>query len=76
MILKAFGLSQILLEYVRFQYDATNLNAATSLNHFVCIRQGSPLLRDGAVVAITPKILKTLLILIENHGKVVEREKP
>lgn len=32
------------------------------------------LLRDGKVVPIPPKVLELLLILVENHGHVVEKE--
>lgn len=31
------------------------------------------LLREGAMVALTPKALETLLVLVRNHGRVVEK---
>ena len=33
------------------------------------------LLRDGEVVAVTPKQFDLLLLLVENHGRVVEKER-
>ena len=32
------------------------------------------LLRDGSIVALTPKSFDTLLVLVESAGQVVERE--
>jgi DNA-binding winged helix-turn-helix (wHTH) protein len=32
------------------------------------------LLREGKPVALTPKVFDTLLILVENRGKIVEKE--
>ena len=33
------------------------------------------LLRDGDVVPITPKVFELLLVLVENHGHIVEKDK-
>src|SRR4026208_130953 len=32
------------------------------------------LLRDGAFIALAPKVFETLLVLIENHGRTVLKE--
>jgi DNA-binding winged helix-turn-helix (wHTH) protein len=32
------------------------------------------LIRDGEVVRLTPKAFDLLLLLVENHGKLIERE--
>jgi DNA-binding winged helix-turn-helix (wHTH) protein len=31
------------------------------------------LLRHGKLLAVTPKVLQLLLVLIENHGRIVEK---
>ena len=36
---------------------------------------GRVLLRDDRIVPLPPKVLDTLVILIENHGQLVEKEK-
>jgi DNA-binding response OmpR family regulator len=36
---------------------------------------GRVLLREGRIVSLPPKVLDTLLVLVENHGRLVEKEK-
>ena len=37
-------------------------------------RQARVLLRDGAIVALTPKVLDMLVVLIEHRGSVVSKD--
>ena len=36
---------------------------------------GRVLLREGRMVSLPPKVLDTLVVLVENHGRLVEKEK-
>jgi DNA-binding winged helix-turn-helix (wHTH) protein/TolB-like protein/Tfp pilus assembly protein PilF len=49
-------------------------NSSYQFGHFHLDTRNRLLLRDGVVVPLTPKVFDTLMVLVENCGRVVEKE--